>query len=562
MSKRLFHLLLLVSSGLSILLRAAVPPFPIYNSMFDDELMVVFANNIIDGQWLGDYTELGHRGLAKPPGYAIFLVLTRWLPWAPTVSVHLLLLAGLWLITHELRQLTLSRYLVVAFFIFVAFYPIWFNEPMSRIYRDGFLGALTMSLLGLALLTRRQLSTLSLSHRPLRSMGFRSVSRLLLPLLALGLLFGWFIITKNSWHFVVAIILGLWLSALPLRRSSLAGQLRLGISALVIVFVTTGLIVFSLAAKNNAAYGVTQMDTFTQGPFADAMKVMYSVRDNENRPYVDITAKMREKMYSVSPTFSKLRPYLELAPEQGWRATSCQSAMKICDESGAWFPWDLRDAVQSAGLGKSASAFNATFEAIAKEISAGCREKRILCERPGLAPGLDSLDSLSPRVIGNAFLYGVGELLNPDSGRSSRPVSQSITESQAQLWNRVARDLPPASFATDYEANSYMLVDARRVLGAMYGAIWPLIFITGLGGLFLGLSKRLTRRHSVIGIGLLFASAIFVGQLALIEASSGVYMIPGGQMYMICLYPPVFVGIVLGLSNVITRLKVQSLRDC
>ena len=527
--------------------------------MFDDELMVVFANNIIDGRWLGDYTELGHRGLAKPPGYAIFLVLTRWLPWAPTVSVHLLLLAGLWLVAHELRQLTLSRHLVAAFFIFVSFYPVWFNEPMSRIYRDGFLGALTMCLLGLSLLTRRQLSNVTHSHRPLWSMRFSSISQVLLPLLALGLLLGWFIITKNSWHFVVAMILGLWLSALPLRGSSLARQLRVGISALVIMLMTSGLIIVSLVAKNNATYGVSQIDTFTQGPFADAMKVMYSVRDSENRPYVDITAKTREKMYSVSPTFSKLRPYLELAPEQGWRATSCQSAMKICDESGAWFPWDLRDAAQSAGLGKSALAFNATFDAIAEEISAGCRDKRILCERPGLAPGLDSLDSLSPRAVGNAFLYGVGELLNPESGRSSRPISEVITEPQARLWNRVANDLPPASFATEYEANTYFLVDARLALGAVYESVWPLIFVTGLVGLFWGLFNRLTRRHSVMGLGLLLASAIFIVQLALIEASSGVYMIPGGQMYMLCLYPLVFAGILFGISS-ITNLKNTSAR--
>ena len=142
MNRREFRLLSSAVLMVSILLRYLVQPNPLYGATHDDELMVRMAASILRGDWLGSYSDHGHMILSKPAGYPLFLAWSHFLPWAPTVTVHLILLSGVILVARELRAMGLGRGTVLFFITISSLHPQWFGSQMSRIYRDGFLAAL------------------------------------------------------------------------------------------------------------------------------------------------------------------------------------------------------------------------------------------------------------------------------------------------------------------------------------------------------------------------------------------------------------------------------------
>lgn len=531
----------------SFLLRFLIGPNPWYGAGHDDELMVRTANFLTSGQWAGPYDQIGHVGLSKPIGYPLFLYLTHWIPLSPVDIVHLLILTGTLLVLKELSIFGVGRKLAVFLYLIFAFYPPLFNESISRIYRDGFLAALTVWLLGLSLMCRRKSLLTTTSYR--KRFGVIWIS------FVIGLTFGVFLITKNTWHYVFALVFGLLLISFPkdgLRANVKRWFLSTTVAILPIILGVI-LILFFVTTNNSKNYGVRLIDTYSYGSFPSAMKSIYAVKDSQDRPFLDVTKEMRAVIYEVSPTFSALKQYLELPDNEGWRGASCASSMAICDESAAWFPWDLREAVQAAGLGDTPMEFEETFSKIRSDIDNACSVKKIDCDSKGLAPGLDSLDSLSPRIVINAFMYGTSELLKPGSGFATRAVSTNpnITSDQLELWDRVVNRLPIPKYSSSYEVRSFFLTDSRQLLIKIYETFWiPLVLLAILGYL---LSIKGNRQIFTISSVLLASIAILVGELSLLEASSGVYMIPGAELYLICLIPLVFAFIALGLTQVIQQ---------
>jgi hypothetical protein len=529
----------------SFLLRFLIGPNPSYGAGHDDELMVRTANFLASGQWAGPYDQIGQVGLSKPIGYPLFLYVTHWIPFSPVEIVHLLILAGILFVFKELTFFGISRRLSVFLYLIFAFYPALFNESISRIYRDGFLAALTVWLLGLSLMSRRRSLQTTTSYRKRFSViwiGF-----------LIGLTFGVFLITKNTWHYIFALVLGILL--IPCPKDGLKVELKKWLSATAIavapIILGVMLILFFVTTNNSKNYGVRLIDTYSYGSFPAAMKSIYAVKDSQDRPFLDVTKEMRAVIYEVSPTFSALKQHLELPDNEGWRGASCASSMAICDESAAWFPWDLREAVQKAGLGDTAVEFEKTFSKIQSDIDNACTEKKIACESKGLAPGLDSLDSLSPRIAINAFMYGTSELLKPGSGFATRAVSTNanITNDQIMLWNKVVNRLPISKFSSQYEVRAVFMTDVRQLLIKIYETFWiPLVLLAMLGYL---LSYRRNWQIFTISSVLLASISILILELSLLEASSGVYMIPGSELYLICLIPLVFAFIALGLTQVI-----------
>ena len=194
MDRRRFRLL---SSGVlmvSLLLRHLVQPNPQYGATHDDELMVRMAASILRGEWLGSYADRGHMILSKPAGYPLFLAWTHFLPWAPTMTVHLMLLSGVILVARELRAIGIRRGVVLLFIALSALQPQWFGSQMSRIYRDGFLAALVFLGLGLSLRLGRVLPIWASQ----RNRSSRAIAQVTGLAILCGITLSWSIATKPS----------------------------------------------------------------------------------------------------------------------------------------------------------------------------------------------------------------------------------------------------------------------------------------------------------------------------------------------------------------------------
>ena len=529
---------------LSISLRWLVPPNPGYNSLHDDQLLVTLAHNIINDHWLGSYREMGHLLLSKPPGYSIFLAYTHWLPWAPTVTIHLVLLIGFLLILREMRLLDFSRGFCLASFTLFAFYPVWFSETMSRLYRDGLLAALTTIFVSFALILRRQIRQ-SEKLRNQIPMSF-----------LIGLTAGLFYITKPSWHFLLPIFLGIvFLSDVSAQINDFAvfrSRLKRGMITLLTASLSFMLLPGYVKMQNEHHYGVFAIDSFSEGGFPEAMKAIYSAREPLNRPYIDSTSQARADLYLVSPTMRSLKDFLELPIDQGWRSQPCHSDLGVCDESGAWFPWEVRDSIQKSGQGDTAEEFEETSHKIANEIRSACRKNIIICDNEGLAPGLDSLDTLSLRSLTDSFAKGIQFLINPATGYQERGEFREVAKETINVWESTIKGLPPRKFATKYESNDLFFGDVRKVIIQFYGALWiPAIFLSIVGLIIRrrGVDKVLSETLRILSLSMLAGISILILQISMLQASSGYYMNSGGDLYLLPLHALLLIVVALGLHR-------------
>lgn len=517
---------------LSLAFRFLIPPNPKYGLVHDDELMVNLASQIINGNWLGSYETLGHLTLAKPPGYAIFLAATNPLPWAPTVSAHILLILGIFLIARELLILGVPLKGVALWTAFAAFTPAWFWDETSRIYRESLLLGLTSTVLGLSLLSSRLIRSACID------LNRRNLTKLSTALFLNGIFIGFFYITKPSWHAVLFVAIGVSSSYLFMAKQ-LDRKLRvIGIAFVLVCTITPALIAGKyIGQKNFETYGVRAIDSFGNGQFPRALNSIYSIEDTEDRKYVDVNAKMRAAMYSISDTASLLEPYLEGNPGEIWKGQPCQTKLNICDESGPWFAWELRDAVQSAGLGNSAIEFEETFRKIADDIDQACESQQIKCEQKGIAPGLDSIDSLGKRDLLDAISLSFVISANGEAGNSPREFSSVLTDERYKLWNETVKGLPENIELSSYEPNNPILGDTRKLASHPYTNMWLILLLVATFGVAVKIKStplgELANNLRWIAVFSAIGYAMYAGQIALLEASSGMYMTQGGSLYLI-----------------------------
>ena len=548
MRRRRFYLILASIGVSSLALRALVPPFPLYGAVHDDELMVRLAASLRRGNWLGDYAAQGHLTLSKPPGYPIFLAASSWFPWAPTITIHLLALAGALVFLRELRLIGTPRWVVAAGFALIAFCPFWFGDQLSRVYREGLLASLTMVAIGLAFAVRRRLADPTCAWWS----TWRSRAASLATSGALGVVVSLYVATKPSWH-GFALLVGTTVSTAitswsgrPTKRQAL---IITALFSVLLVGATT--VVGYSVAQNQRRYGVAALDTFASGPFKDALNAWSSVRTDSPRRYVQVDAQQREAVYAISPTARELRPFLEYGPGYGWRGSSCASPMKICDESGAWFPWELRDAVQRSGLGESPTQFNRTLAQVAGDIRSACSDGRLACGPEGLAPGIGPLTTLPRRELIDAVVLGAEWLLRPEAGTGLRTVDPQASE-DVDDWRLIVDGLPAPVPESTYRANAASLGSALKLLETLYRGLWTPLMIIGLVGMVSPMAHDRTRKalpYRYAQGGLLLAVGVLLAQLALLEVGSGMYVSAGGILYLLPAIPPLLAFAVLGAAQ-------------
>lgn len=548
MSRRDFRLLSSLVLCASLLLRYLVQPAPLYGAQHDDELMVRLASSILKGNWLGNYTDLGHLTLSKPAGYPLFLAWTHFLPWAPTVTVHLLLLTGIVLIARELRSLGIGRGAILIFVALSALHPQWFGWQMSRIYRDGFLAALTFVGIGLSL----QLGRLLAERKTLRDEKSGSIFHLLLVASLNGFVLSWMIATKPGWY-PLAVVMVLFTMRRLLHWRNWNWRLWFTRITSVGTAVLFGLasVVGYISFQNKSHYDIFQLDTFSTGTFPKALSKWSSVQSDDSRKYISVDASQRGRVYEVSEIARKLKPYLELGWGNGWRGASCSSGLQICDESSAWFAWDLRDAMRSASLDNSAKQFELSFAQLEKEISLGCRSKKLNCSGSSLAPGVVSLSEISKREFVDAYSTAFDWIVFSDIGSTVRGGVSTHNPEQLAVWDSTVKGLPSRVALNVYRPEVTALGNSVLLVQRLFNVIWPLIFILSSFSLIaLRNVIRQGREIRIISLISFGGALLFVFQLALLEASSGMYLTIGKQLYLL----PVFPFVLLFISTESSRM--------
>lgn len=361
-------------SALSLWLRMAFPILAVGWAAHDDLLFVRLAAEIGMGHWLGNYNELTH---AKGVGYPLFLLLNHATSLPLKFSEHALYLGSAAFFAHTAGQMLRSRPFALVLFAVMAFQPAaWLEQSGGRVMREGIYVSQTLLLLTLGLRCWVLAATQALPAVQLRAQWR--------PLLAMGLVGGWFWLTREEGVWLLpalALLLAYWLW---MQRHVLLRQWRPALAFAALPIVVATVMVGAVNTTNYAVYGVFRNNDFRSSDFLGGYGALTRIRHDHWQRYVPFPKDARERAYAMSAAARELKPYFEGDGGEFWRQGGCaQTQTSPCPEIlSGWFMWALRRAVATTGHYQSAGEAQSFYRRLTAEIDAGCRQRPGDCLPP------------------------------------------------------------------------------------------------------------------------------------------------------------------------------------
>jgi hypothetical protein len=358
-------------------------PFFLPVSAVDDGLYIAHAEAILrwfhgdSPYWLGPFQP---HLLAKAPLYGIWLALLNILGLPVRVGEFLLLFAGALVFRQAVRPVRRLRFweFMVVTFLIVANPMVPENYALQR---EGLQICLTniclVATTGLALRMRKPLAT-----------------RLRWALLT-GLFLGLCYLNREEAVWLVAavaamLVLSLINGVLRWRRGQLS--LRSLVVAhgflVAVIYLAATPISLGVSLLNQKHYGAFMTSFRRDSAFADLFHRLTSLEPDGRMPYVPIARPTRLKAYELSPTFARMKPFLE-EPTSYWTAGNEHSAFNGRNPADkeffiSYFEFCLENSSVQAGA-KNAGEMEDMFRAIDTELGRAVRAGKIKAGHPGPA---------------------------------------------------------------------------------------------------------------------------------------------------------------------------------
>ena len=373
---------------LKLWLTNAQTVFAIGPAIHDDQLFVKLAAHIINGEWLGPYDQFT---LAKGPLFPLFIAATFWIG-LPLILAQQLLYAGACaVLTTAMKPWLRQSAFQCGFYLLLLLNPISYDAAdLTRLMRQNLYTPLALlTIAGLVMLFARRRET---------------VPRMFFPAILAGVSLGGFWLTREEsvWLLpaVGLLFLGIWVS---LGQEVLA-RWRSLIGGTAIFVFAAALPIITISTLNFQHYGWFGTVEFRDGNFKDAYGALTRPQIGPTLEQVPVSREMREATYKVSPTFAKLKPYLEGPVGDHW-ANNTRFATADRQIRGGWFMWALRDAVVAAGLAPDAKSVSLFYRQVAQEVNQACDDGRLPSRPPrsGFLPILHP--SLARPIYETAIKY-------------------------------------------------------------------------------------------------------------------------------------------------------------
>lgn len=539
-SNQLGFIFLIVISFISYQLRISIPINAAINSPHDDLLAVRIAKNLILGLALGDWNV---NTFAKPSGFYFYLFLLNKFKLDYIVANHLIYLFLSLILSLKICEILFSKktaknyYLII--YTYLIFVPTVYQMAFSKVYRSTLSYLLVTAFIILVIHTW----SILLKNDVLKNRNEIYLKWLNLSFTSLlfGLTYAALILTRSEsyWILIALITFVVTLVFFTENKSKL-------IYSMVIVIVLSSVSFFvsiNTAKKLSfSLYGYSLTENFYSNNFANAINLWSSIEiENDDLYHVTVNKAKREIVYAISPTASKLKPFLETEPDTGWKIQSCMRN-KICDESSSWFPWELRDAAAQAVVMNSENDFQVFFKNIYLEIKEGCEKKIIQCGRTGAGPGSRSILDLPKSELFNNALNGFENLFIYPSGANMEipDTAPGVTEEIVREYHEVVKY---KTLNQNKRFNSPKISEILSFQVRIFSILNIFIIILSMSLL---LKLKYLKKYIPIIIYLSVAILINLVGLAVFEISLG--FTPGLDLYLLTVYPVFHVTIAILLG--------------
>jgi hypothetical protein len=427
---------------LKLWLVSAQPILAIGWAGHDDRLFLTLAQNLLNGDWLGQYNELT---LAKGCFYPIWIALASLSGIPLLLSQHLLYLLAVLAFVLAIRPIGIPRWRLLLLAAVLWFNPGTYTTHVLRVMREGLYPALTLlvaaGFVGAMLRSRvrsRRLPWPWLLLSFLSTAAFwqtREEGVWLLPLLLALVLF---VFIKQAWHrgrrgWMWGLACAVPLAAIPCSD---------GVVALV----------------NKAHYGIAVSVEFKTHDFLAAYGALTRVKPKRLVPHLQVSKEMRERVYAVSPTFATLRSRLDGQGESGWGAGTRKQwpELKVGEIGGGWFVWAFREAVARAGNYKTGKKAMDFYRRMAREVDNACASKQLDCfsaRATMMPPWVPGQTTALLRTLLEATSYAFGF-----DGILADPAPSSGNGRTQELYRKLTNDrIAPLTTLSDSRIAGWMV---------------------------------------------------------------------------------------------------------
>lgn len=328
----------------------------------DDELFVHNANEFLLGHWLGSYSFVT---TSKGVFYPIYLAVMHFFHIPLLFSQQVLYIIACIIFLFSVAPLFKKIPKIKPFGLFIIyaallFNPYTYNDNVSdEVLRDYVFAALT--LINVACIFAIWIRYNEEGTKILRW----------------SILFGFSLsaafLTREDAAWICPLIIVLFLimaiSLIVCRKKIRNFVKRLAILCIPFLFLILSNLAVATANKIN--YGMFETTDSTASAYISAYSALCRVIPEHWEPDVPVSADAIEKIYKVSPSFLKLKPYID-GTYASWKRTS------DLQFDGAHFTWVLRMAVDAAGYYKSATTATNYYNQLAHEVNSACDSGKLV----------------------------------------------------------------------------------------------------------------------------------------------------------------------------------------
>ncbi len=559
--RALISVFYIVAIVINLIFRSQIPIRAAYLSPHDDQLGVELASNILHGDWLGVWN---NRTFAKPPGYSMYLAIANFFPIPLTILNQIFYVLVVILLITRLRQMSLIHFRyqelsLFLFFLYLIFQPILFGTDASRVYRSSTV-VITLTLLYSVTLLRIFDEILKFKDQP--SVSWRKQKRIYLDIAVLTFVYVTMKLFRYESFWAMLCSLPLILLALLIiwkkvrdTKDARNGFIRFLVPIPIIVFISYAAPILTIQELNRSKYGVAQIENYYDGTFARTIKLWGSVEvGRDPRPYVVVSAQQRNAVYEISENALLMKPFLE-SLDNGWRGPACK-ILKMCDNSGGWFPWQLRDAATQTGRVYSEGTFRDFFKSLAEDIQKACDTLVFACAKKANIVGSKPFSEIPiQRVIDFTLRNFI--VLVPRSLEISPPHFAPDTYGAPAEVVRLFHSVVRYDGAEEYSKSDLLRIN--KILDRLESIYLPLnlvVYTLAICGILLTFIRRKNLQVMLITIFLLGGLGSQLVGASLAQISFGYP--PGPRVYLLSAYPLLQMLAIIGLVSFISEVSENS----
>lgn len=354
-NKNRLFIFMIVVIMIKQLLVIGLPLFAHAGAGHDDRLMINMANSLINGQWLGEYSE---KTLIKGLFFPLFLALNHFWGIPYTIALPAFYSLACVIFIFGIKKLFQTEFPLYILFLALIFNPISFaDQTYLRVYRNG--------------LTVAQVLIVSGSMFAVYLNRFEKNWIQLLWAIGAGLGLASLWNTREDGIWIIPLVCGViaitWLSIIlkkDLKKWDKSKKMLITVIPVVMLVLSTVII----SSINYSYYGIYTTNEINKSNFTQTMKLIYSVKPSEDVERSSVPRSTMEKIYEVSPTLNSIRGELDPTLDRwSWYAKDAE----VRQVEDGFFLWALREAVTKSGYYENAQKANEFYKNVAEELETG-----------------------------------------------------------------------------------------------------------------------------------------------------------------------------------------------